>query len=195
MKNKIEIDPQKIMLKQIEIKDISDQYISWLNDPEINKYLEIRHNVPITKKDVIKFINICNHSCRYHWMILYDEKHVGNISCAIVNKIYNYVNISNLIGEKEYWNSDICKLSLNAAMHYLFNDIKFNKIEAGTYSIHLSGITLLTNLGFKKEGHLTQNVIVNGKYIDTLLFGITMKEWENRQNKLPLISLIKPFWD
>ena len=25
-----------------EIKDISDQYISWINDPEINKYLEIR---------------------------------------------------------------------------------------------------------------------------------------------------------
>ena len=156
--NRIKIDYKKIVLKQLEPKDVSMVYVKWLNDPEVNKFLEIRHITPILKQDVIKFVEMCNERKRYHWGIMYDKKHVGNISCSIVNKIYKYVNISNLIGEKKYWNSDICKLSLNAAMNYLFCSSLYNRIEAGTYSIHLSGITLLTNLGFKKENIISKDL-------------------------------------
>ena len=58
-------------------------------------------------------------------------------------------------------------------MHYLFCNAHYNRIEAGTYSIHLAGITLLTNLGFKIEGVLRERVFVNDRYVDTVLFGIT----------------------
>jgi RimJ/RimL family protein N-acetyltransferase len=71
----------------------------------------------------------------------------------------------------------------------------FNSIGAGTYAIHLSGITLLTNLGFKKEGVLRERALVNGRYVDTVLFGITKKEWELRNNDLPLVKVIKPYWE
>ena len=193
--NLIKIDHDKIVLKQLEPKDVSDAYVKWLNDPEVNKFLEIRHKIPILKEDVIEFVEMCNRKKRYHLGIMYDKKHIGNISCGIVNKIYNYVNISNLIGEKKYWNSDISKLSLNAAMHYLFFNSMFNSIGAGTYAIHLSGITLLTNLGFKKEGVFRDRALVNGRYVDTVLFGITKKEWELRDNYLPLVKVDKPFWE
>ena len=152
--NRIKIDYNKIVLKQLEPKDVGMAYVKWLNDPEVNKFLEIRHKTPILKDDVIEFVEMCNKMKRYHWGIMYNKKHVGNISCGIVDRIYNYVNISNLIGVKKYWNSDICKLSLNAAMHYLFFNSMFNSIGAGTYSIHLAGITLLTNLGFKTGTNL-----------------------------------------
>ena len=193
--NRIKIDYKKIVLKQLEPKDVSMVYVKWLNDPEVNKFLEIRHKIPLLKDDVIEFVEMCNKMKRYHWGIMYNKKHVGNISCSSVDRIYNYVNISNLIGVKKYWNSDICKLSLNAAMHYLFFNSMFNSIGAGTYAIHLSGITLLTNLGFKKEGVLRERALVNGRYIDTVLFGITKKEWEFQDNYLPLVKVIKPFWE
>ena len=193
--NRIKIDHDKIVLKQLEPKDVSDAYVKWLNDPEVNKFLEIRHKIPFLKDDVIEFVKMCNKMKRYHWGIMYNKKHVGNISCSSVDRIYNYVNISNLIGIKKYWNSDICKLSLNAAMHYLFFNSMFNSIGAGTYAIHLSGITLLTNLGFKKEGVQKERVIVNGKYISNLLFGITKKEWDICDHSLPLVKVDKPFWE
>ena len=80
-------------------------------------------------------------------------------------------------------------------MHYLFFNSMFNSIGAGTNSIHLAGITLLTNLGFKKEGILRERALVNGRYVDTVLFGITKKEWELQDNHLPLVKVIKPFWE
>ena len=193
--NRIKIDYNKIVLKQLEPRDVNMAYVKWLNDPEVNKFLEIRHKIPLLEDDVIEFVEMCNKIKRYNWGIMYNKKHVGNISCSIVDRINNYVNISNLIGVKKYWNSDICKLSLNAAIHYLFFNAMFNRIEAGTYAIHLSGIALLTNLGFKKEGVLKEKVLVNGKYVDSVLFRITKKEWELQDNFLPLVKVIKPFWE
>lgn len=192
--DRITIDHRKINLRQLQPKDITKAYVDWLNDPEVNKYLEIRHQTPITREDVIKFVNNCNSTKRYHWGIFYDDQHIGNISCSKVNNIYNWVNISNLIGEKKYWNSNMAKLSLNGAMNYLFNS-HYNRIEAGTYSVHLSGITLLTNLGFKKEGVLKEGAIVNNKYVDILLFAITKKEWEVRENTLPFVNVERPLWE
>ena len=192
---RINIDYSKIVLRQLEVQDVSEAYVKWLNDPEVNKFLEIRHNVPFDKKDVIKFVENCNDQQRYHWGIFYENRHIGNISCSLIDRLNRYVNISNLIGEKLYWNSEICKLSLNAAMNYLFCNSHFNRIEAGTYSVHLSGITLLTNLGFKKEGVQKERVIVNGKYIGNVLFGITKKEWDICDHSLPLVKVDKPFWE
>ena len=103
---RINIDYRKIVLRQLEVQDVSQAYVKWLNDPEVNKFLEIRYLTPILKQDVIKFVEMCNKINRYHWGIIYDRKHVGNISCSIVDKMNKYVNISNLIGEKKYWNSE-----------------------------------------------------------------------------------------
>tara|TARA_Y100001934_G_C12355431_1_gene777842 strand:+ start:111 stop:695 length:585 start_codon:yes stop_codon:yes gene_type:complete len=193
--NKISIDPNKVILRQLESKDVGEKYVAWLNDPEVNKFLEIRHNVPINTDDVIKFVEHCNDKKRYHWGIFYENIHIGNISCSIIDRVYRYVNISNLIGEKIFWNSDICKFSLNAAIEYLFSQASFNRIEAGTYSIHLSGITLLTNLGFKKEGVFKERAIFNNKYINTLLFGVTKSEWDKRNSEIPSVKVLRPFWE
>ena len=193
--NKISIDPDKVELRQLEPKDVGKRYVSWLNDSEVNKFLEVRHNAPLNKKDIIRFVEDCNNNKRYHWGIFYENTHIGNISCSIIDRIYRFVNISNLIGEKSFWNSDICKYSLNAAMEYLFSHASFNRIEAGTYSIHLSGITLLTNLGFKKEGVFKDRAVFNDKYINTILFGITKSDWDKRSIKIPSVKVFKPFWE
>ena len=81
------IDPQKIILKQLELDDISDQYLSWLNDSQINKYLEIRHKVPLKRKDVIEYVSTCNNKHRYHWGIIYDKKHIGNRNFYRIKRI------------------------------------------------------------------------------------------------------------
>ena len=54
--NRIKIDYKKIVLKQLEPKDVSDAYVKWLNDPEVNKFLEIRHKIPILKEDVLRCV-------------------------------------------------------------------------------------------------------------------------------------------
>lgn len=39
---KIKIEGKRIYLRKLDEKDATQKYCSWLNDPEVNKYLETR---------------------------------------------------------------------------------------------------------------------------------------------------------
>ena len=53
---KYKINGGSIYLQPISIDDISDDYLSWLNNPQTNKYLEVRHSKQ-TKNTIIDYIN------------------------------------------------------------------------------------------------------------------------------------------
>lgn len=46
MKFEGEIAGERIFLREMEESDISAQFILWLSDLEVNKFLEVRHNPP-----------------------------------------------------------------------------------------------------------------------------------------------------
>ena len=192
---KIELNPNRILLKQLNPEDVSDRYVRWLNDSEVNKFLEIRHSTPLTKQDAIKFVIDCEKHHRHHWGIFFNNEHVGNISCNAYNHIYRWVDISSLIGEKKYRASNLAKFALAGAIEYLFTVSNFHRIQAGTYSVHFSGITLLTNLGFKKEAVLREAAIVDNKYVDVLKFGLLKHEWLSKSRKLPKVRVQRMPWE
>jgi [ribosomal protein S5]-alanine N-acetyltransferase len=191
----LKVNPESVLLRQLKPSDVGEHYIGWLNDPEINRFLEIRHSLPITTENTVKYVAYCETIHRHHWGIFVEDIHVGNISCSDYNHNYKWVDISNLIGEKEYQKTDLCKLALAGALEHLFSVGGFHRIQAGTYNVHFAGITLLTNLGLKKEGVLREAAIVNGKYVDYLKFGILKREWEARKKKPPKIKVMKHSWE
>lgn len=188
------IDPSTVLLRPLTVADVSDRYVDWLNDEEVNQFLEVRHYVPLSKQMVLDFVRECERARRYHWGIFDNGIHVGNISCSISNSLYRWIDISNVIGEAEYRGTNLAKFSLAAAMSYLFSR-GYHRISAGTYSNHLSGITLLTNLGFKKEGVLRDWALHKGRYVDMLKFGILEDEWELIAPRYPKIEVESPLWD
>jgi len=36
-------------------------------------------------------------------------------------------------------------------------------------------------MGFKQEAHLRENLLFNGRFHDSLIFGLLRKEWEESQ--------------
>ncbi len=191
----INIDPKSVILRQLQADDVTEQYVSWLNDPEIVRFLEIKNSQPITYLDTIEFVKNCELTCRHHWGIFVDGEHKGNISCSAYDPVHKWVNISNLIGDKEYQKTDLCKLSLAGAIDHLFSACDYHRIQAGTYSEHFPGIALLTNLGFRKEAILREAVIFEGKYIDSLRFGLLKREWLSKHRRPPTVHVCPPPWE
>ena len=189
----IKVNHQDIVLRQLIVDDIGDDYVSWLNDPVTIKYLEIRHKTPISRDNVSEFVSNCLTNHRPHWGIFVNNNHVGNISCAQVNNRYKWFDISNIIGDKAFTGSNLAKFSLAGALTFMF-DYGYNKATAGTYSVNMSGITLLTNLGFKRCCTSRSSVIYNNKFIDTMQYDLMKKDWDERSIKPPKIKVIPPPW-
>ena len=51
------IKGRMVIMKPISQKEINEHYISWLNNPETNKFLEVRHKKQ-SIEDVINYVNM-----------------------------------------------------------------------------------------------------------------------------------------
>ena len=45
VKTKIRINGDRIYLRKVELNDVNQVYVDWLNDPKVNQYLETRFDV------------------------------------------------------------------------------------------------------------------------------------------------------
>jgi len=192
---KTQLTPEQIILKSLSIEDISDRYIEWVNDPEITQFLEIRHNLPISKEDVVEFIANCEKNRRHHWGIFVKGEHVGNISCSAYNHIYKWVDISILIGESEYKRTGLGKLSLAGAIDHLFKVEKFHRVQAGSYANNIPSVRLFTRLGFTQEACLREAAVVGNQYVDVIKFGILESEWKKKEDGIPKAKVLRKNWE
>ena len=91
-----EISTLRLHLRRLETEDVNEIYASWLNDPEINKYLETRHE-PQTIESCKRFVEACNNDPgSYLFGIFLKENgtHIGNAKIGFVNPHYKRGQVS-----------------------------------------------------------------------------------------------------
>lgn len=168
-----------IYLRSLNLQDCTERYVEWLNDPEINRYLETRWYEQ-NLSSVSDFINSQmenNHS--YLFAIIKNDtnQHIGNIKIGPVNPYHHHADISYFIGEKALWGKGIATEAVKLVCDFGFNKLNLHRIEAGAYSSAISSWKLLEKLGFKREGVFRNQVISEGEYIDVFRYGILKEEF------------------
>lgn len=132
---------EKIFLRRLTEDDASEDYVRWMNDPEINQYLESRfytHTIESTKA----FIRSVTNDSNYQFGI-FDKatsKHIGNIKIGSINAYHRFADIGFLIGEKEYWGKGIATEAIRLATDFGFNFLKLHKLFGGAYSPNMGSV-------------------------------------------------------
>jgi RimJ/RimL family protein N-acetyltransferase len=176
-----------------KINGIIWNYFHMKNDHSLTfKFLTIRNNPP-TQEDIHKYIDDCEENHRHHWGIFYNGEHLGNVSCSLYDKEHKWVDISIVIGESKFRGCGLGKLSLSIAIDYLFTRGKFERIQAGIYSINTSSIRLFESLGFHRDNFHRDPVEVDGKLVDVYQYELLRHDW-NYQN-IRKAKILSPPWE
>src|SRR5688572_26546417 len=99
------IETERLAFRELNALDANERYYAWLNDPEINQYLENRY-FPSTIESIREYINSINASkANLFCAIILKEnnQHIGNIKLGPINWIHRYAEIGLLLGEKNCW--------------------------------------------------------------------------------------------
>lgn len=169
-----------VLLRQIELSDCTDEYVNWLNDPEVNQYLETRWEDQTLEK-VMSFVQEQRKSENsiLFAIILQDMgKHIGNIKIGPINKYHMHADMSCFIGAKECWHKGIATKAMNLICGFGINDLHLNRIECGVYSSAIGSWKALEKNGFKREGVFRKQVVSNGEYIDLYRYGLLASEYK-----------------
>ena len=159
----------KLFLSEFKSENITDEYISWLNDKELMKFSRQRfyHH---TKSSCLNYFNSFKSTDNLFFSInTPQEKLIGTIT-AYVNIKENVADIGILIGNKDFKSEGYGLSAWCLFQEYLFNEKKIKKITAGTLSGNIGMIKIIekSNMRFKFKTEIEQ--IVDNQYYNELYY-------------------------
>lgn len=179
---------KKIKLVKFSKQHITTQYIGWLNDPEVNRFLCTgrfpvdKGSVPIRndEKNLMfsVYSNIGFDSINKQYEDIDYNKYIGTCSLNSIDWIVRKAEIGYLLGEKSYWGCGIATEIIELLTNYSFGRINLNKITAGVVEGNFGSIKALEKNGFKQFSVLEQEYYLDGKYLNAYRFH-NFKEWYN----------------
>lgn len=178
MESNIILNTDRLLLEPLRLKHATEKYVSWLNDPEVYKYLESRGGQTIGS--IKEFINKQITNKVYIWAII-DKAlnvHIGNIKIDPINNIHKYGEYGILIGDKDYWGKGFAREASEAVLNYFFNHENcLRKINLGVVKNNVDAINLYHKLGFKQEGYLNRHLVYDGTEEDVIRMAIFREDF------------------
>lgn len=155
------------------------EYKSWLNDPEINQYLESRTQVPFNEKMIVEFVDtVYKSNNTLLFGIYYQDEHVGNIKIGPINNTHKTAYIGYVIGKKSIWGKGVASKAILACCHIGFKQLGLLKINAGVMEGNIGSEKVLEKCGFKLEANL-RNMLFNEKLkrnVNQKIYGKTSED-------------------
>lgn len=159
---------------------VTASYVSWLNNPLVNRFLESRFNVH-TIESTQDFVAQCLES---DTNILFGIRakllgnvHVGNIKLGPIDYRHGRGEIGILIGEPAAWGKGIASQAITQICEIARVDLTLRKITAGIYETNIGSIKAFQKVGFEIEGRRREHYIFEGKTEDLILTA----KWLNKK--------------
>jgi len=168
----------RLLYKRLTPEDVSKEYVAWLNDPQINRFLETRfiHQTVDTCRD---FVGRMNSDPGQHLFGMFDKqnsRHIGNIKLGFINPFHRKGQISFFIGDIAYHRKGLATEAVGAITRWGFDSCGLGKIEAGCYDNNVASLRSFLKCGYSVEGYLRSSVILEGERLGSFLVGITSED-------------------
>lgn len=164
---------KRIILRKLKVSDTDEKYLSWINDLEVNRFLESRFEKwNIEKlKNYVKKINE-NSNYIFSAIILKDKnRHIGNIKIGPVNKHHKFADIGVIIGEKSAWGKGYATEAIQILSDYAFSNLGLHKLTAGCYGNNLGSVKAFIKAGFTMEARLLSHYLCGEHYVERICLG------------------------
>jgi RimJ/RimL family protein N-acetyltransferase len=159
----------------VSIEHVSSNYVSWINDPEVNMYLETKGNYTL---DLLKsYIEEQYNKEIYFWAIHLksSNKHIGNIKIDPINEDLNSGEYGILMGDRLNWGKGYAKEATLRIVRYCFEDLGLSKITLGVIQDNINAVKLYEKIGFTID-EVKKNVgVYNNKLCNSLRMSLNVE--------------------
>lgn len=151
----------------------SEQYVGWLNDPDIARYLEsrfARHDLSSTRSFVssqhahpgVLFLGIRSETLGWH---------VGNIKLGPIDRQHLTGDIGIMIGDRAAWGQGIASRAIRIICEIAQHELGLRKVTAGCYASNVGSERAFARAGFAIEGRRPAQFLLDDAPEDLILMG------------------------
>lgn len=176
----LKLETERLILQPFKKEDAS-RIRDLANDKELASILGLPH--PYELKHAEDWIALHSDQIaagdEYPLAIVFKELEeiIGTLTLRI-DKSNHKGELGYWIG-KAYWGNGFATEAVNKIIEFGFNELNLNKIWASAISRNIGSKTVLEKAGLQKEGTLTQNKLLHGKYEDVDVYGMLRAEYSS----------------
>lgn len=168
------ISGDRVILRKLKISDITQRYIDWLNDPQVNQFLSVRdnqQNIDKVKNYIHSFKNNKN-KLLFGIFEINTKLHIGNITFSSIDWKNEVGVVGIAIGDKNFWGKGFATEALRLAIKYAFAYLKLHRLEAGVNINNIASCKLFERVGFIRDGILKDREKVGDNYVAGIIYGL-----------------------
>ncbi len=113
-------------------------------------------------------------------LITVDDVPVGTVSCYWECEETRWLEAGAVIYNQDYWGKGIAAKAIPLWVSYLFASKEIERVGLTTWSGNPRMMSLALKLGFEQEARLRKVRYYQGKYYDSVKFGVLRSEWLER---------------
>jgi RimJ/RimL family protein N-acetyltransferase len=156
---------------------VTQEYISWLNNTDVNRYLEcrfIKQTMDATRNYVtsafdspnILFLGINSYLL---------NRHVGNIKIGLIDRNHGTGEVGIMVGDCDAWGKGIASMAIDMLSDIALKQLSLRKLTAGCYASNIGSLKAFKKAGYIIEGVRKQQFIMDGEPEDIVLMGRFLK--------------------
>lgn len=172
-------------LKEFTVDDVNKDYIEWLNNPEINKYLEAKYTVwsHLNATNYVQSFRDNREKYLFGIYTLEGDKYIGNGSISSVNYNTEVFEFALFVGDKTYWGKKVASEVTLLLLRFGFDNLKLRKVFGGAYSNQIASRFTLKKIGFIQEAILKDRYMFEGEPIDHVIYSLDRFAWKKVKKK------------
>jgi RimJ/RimL family protein N-acetyltransferase len=166
------LETPHLALSSLDPESIGDRYVSWLNDPEVNAFLEVRF-AKSEKTAVREFVGAHNKSDNSLLLGIFlkeSGQHIGNIKLGPIDRVHRLGELGILVGEKKHWGKGYATEAIRGLVDYAHDRLGLVKVTAGVYASNIGSQKAFLKAGFVEEARLRSHRVNGATRDDQLMF-------------------------
>lgn len=179
------LETERLFIRPVTIDD-KNEIFEYRRDKEINKYQgwipEKIEDVEVFIGKVSKQINVPETWFQFAIVDKETQRLVGDLGIHFIDFENKQVEIGFTLN-KDFQNRGFATESVKKVIDYLFNDLNKHRIITSIDPGNKNSIRLVERIGFRKEAHFIESLLIKGKWVDDLIYAMLEKDWDRISKK------------
>ncbi|MHB1322879.1 MAG: GNAT family N-acetyltransferase [Coriobacteriia bacterium] len=174
------INGERVLLRPLDKANV-ELVISWLREPEVNRYMLSGHE-PIPYEDEVRWYDEMIASETDLVMQIHDRQtgeYLGNTGLHRIDRKHHNAELGIMIGDTTQWGRGYGRDAMTALLRFAFGELGLHRVYLRCHPDNAKGLAAYRAIGFTEVGREREAVCIEGEWQDHLV--LDMLEHEFRE--------------
>lgn len=177
-----QLETDRLCLRPLRMSDARDMY-EYARDPEVSRHVlwDAHKSIWETRRFLLFALGQYRRGFPGSFAVELKEsgRMIGTIGFMWVNPDYKSAEVGYSLS-RAYWNRGIMTEALEAILHFGFEELRLNRIEAQHDTQNPASGRVMAHCGMQYEGILRQRVVNKGRFRDVAMYAILKSDWQEK---------------